>query len=152
MTMRKSALHTLTFALLGLAGMALTSTAFARSHLSIGINLPGVSLGYHDGGRWHNRGYVGINYGPSYYGGYNGGYYAPAPAYYYDNYYDYAPPVVVYDGYYSRPYRSHHSRSYYRGDYRNDRRSYRNTGSYDHRGSSHRGSYYGHGRDGYRSH
>ncbi|HET8942202.1 MAG TPA: hypothetical protein VFN13_09470 [Rudaea sp.] len=162
MTIRKSALHTLTFALLGVVGMALTSSAIARSHLSIGINLPGVSLGYHEGHRGHGRGYVDIGYGGGYYGGYGGGYYdsygggyyggyyAPTPVYY-DSYYAYAPPVAVYNGYYSRPYYRHHYRSNYHGSYRSDRHSYRGDGYY-HRGSSHRGSYYGRDRGSYRSH
>ncbi|HEX6832121.1 MAG TPA: hypothetical protein VF132_01195, partial [Rudaea sp.] len=55
------------------AGLALTPAAFARTHLSVGVAVPGVAACYNCG-----YGY----YGPSYYSGY----YAPAPVYY-SNYY-----------------------------------------------------------------
>ncbi|MGA9332977.1 MAG: hypothetical protein WBV39_01750 [Rudaea sp.] len=158
MTIRKNGLRTLTFALLALAGMTMTSAVFARSHFSVGVNLPGVSLGYYGGSHWHNRGYVAIGYG-GYVGGYDGpayydGYYAPAPVYYDDYYYDYAP--VVYTGYYSRPYYYGHGYySGYRGGYGGHGHYYRgghgyyhgnySHGSSHHGHSSHRGSYYSHG-------
>jgi hypothetical protein len=69
------------------AGALAAPAAFARDHVSVGIGLPGVSVGYHSG--WHGRGnyFVGVGgYRPYYYGGYYGGYYpgyyAPAPVYY----------------------------------------------------------------------
>jgi hypothetical protein len=142
MTIRKRGFRALVLGLLVVAGLALAPSAFARSHVSIGINLPGLSLGYRDG--HHSHGYVNIGgyYGGGYYGsGYYGGYYAPA---YYDNYY-YAPAPVYYDSYYYAPaYRAHYgSRPAYHGGY--DSRYYRS--GYD-RGYSH----HGYSRDGYGHH
>ena len=102
MTFRKRGFRAMVLGLLVAAGLALTPAAFARGHISIGISVPGVSVGYGP------YGVVGV-------GGYYGGYYAPA---YYDPYY-YAPyPAygVVYGGY---PHR------YYRGGYYRDRGYYR---------------------------
>ncbi len=87
------------------AGLALAPAAFAHGTWGIGINAPGVSIGYWGG--HHHGGYVGIN------GGYYGGYYAPAytaPVYY--DYYEPAP--IVERVYYTRPvYRHHYYRRYY---------------------------------------
>lgn len=105
MTIRKRGFRALVLGLLVTAGLALAPSAFARGHVSIGINLPGLSIGI---GSHH--GYLGI--GPGYGGYYGGGYYSPA---YYDSYY-YAPAPVYYDSYYySAPvvYRSHYRTGYY---------------------------------------
>ena len=86
----KRGFRAMVLGLLVAAGLALAPAAFARGHVSIGINLPGVSVGYWGG--HHSHGYVGA-------GGYYGGYYAPtyyAPAYYDDYYYA--------DDYYNAPY------------------------------------------------
>ena len=78
------------------AGALAAPAAFARDHVSVGVALPGVSVGYHNGWHGHNSYYVGVGngyyghgyYGPrrgyygGYYGGYYPGYYAPAPVYY----------------------------------------------------------------------
>jgi hypothetical protein len=63
------------------AGLALAPAAFAYTSVGIGINTPGVSVGYYGGHR--HGGYIGIN------GGYYGGYYGPTyySPYYYDRYY-----------------------------------------------------------------
>lgn len=121
MTMRKRGFRALVLGLLVTAGLALAPAAFAGGHVSIGINLPGVSLGYWGG--HHGHGYVNVGgyYGGGYYGGgyYGGGYYSPA---YYDSYYYapapvyYAPAPVYYDSYYSYSapvYRSHYRARYY---------------------------------------
>ncbi|HEY7871280.1 MAG TPA: hypothetical protein VIC31_01010 [Rudaea sp.] len=148
MTIRKRGFRALVLGLLVTAGLALAPSAFAGGHVSIGINLPGVSLGYWGG--HHGRGYVDVGVGGYYGGGYGGGYYGPAyyggyaaPTYY-GGYY--APAPVYYDSYYySAPYRSHHrSSGYYRDydrgydrgygrGYDNDR-GYRRGGSYHDRG------------------
>ncbi|WP_266170088.1 hypothetical protein [Dyella subtropica] len=90
-----------------LLGCTAVTPVFARGHVSVGIgvNLPGVSVGYNDG-------YYRPYYGPAYY---------PAPVYYRP-----APRVVYYDdpvvverpvyvrhvyeerGYYREGYRHHH--------------------------------------------
>lgn len=97
------------------AGLLLAPAAFARSHVSVGIGLPGVSVGYNSGWHGHGHGYVGIGgygYRPyGYYGGYSGGYYpgyyAPAPVYY---------SRPVYRGScYSRSFRD--ARGYYHSGY-----------------------------------
>ena len=116
---KPSSLKRVVLAAAVLLGCADAAPSFARSHVSVGIgvNLPGVSVGYSDGYRGHYRPY------------YGGGYYAPAyapPVYYRP-----APRVVYYDepvvverpvyvrrvyeerGYYSDGYRS---RRYYDGD------------------------------------
>ena len=117
---KRSSLKRVVLAAAVLLGCAAAAPSFARSHVSVGIgvNLPGVSIGYSDGYRGHYRPY------------YGGGYYAPA---YYAPpvYYRPAPRVVYYDepvvverpvyvrrvyedrGYYSDGYRS---RRYYDGD------------------------------------
>ena len=80
---KRSSLKRVVLAAAVLLGCAAAAPSFARSHISVGIgvNLPGVSVGYSDG----YRGY----YHHPYYGGY--GYYAP-PVYYRP-----APRVVYYD-------------------------------------------------------
>lgn len=140
MTIRKRGFRALVLGLLVAAGLALAPSAFARGHVSIGINLPGLSIGV---GPHHSYLGIGPGYG-GYYGGYygdyyGGGYYAPAPVYY-------APGPVYYGSYYSAPvYRSHYRTRYYdRGGY--DSRYHRS--GYD-RGYSHggysRGGYGDHG-------
>ncbi len=78
MTIRKHGLRTLVLGLVVASGVALAPSAFARGHLSIGINLPGLSLGYWGGHRGHGYVDIGGYYGGGYYGGgyYDGGYYA----------------------------------------------------------------------------
>ena len=106
MISRKRGFRAMVFGLLVAAGLALTPAAFARTHVDIGINAPGVSLGYYGGHRHH--GYYG-SYG--YYGGYYGPtYYAPAyyePAYYAPAYYGGCYVRGHYDryGYYHRGHR-----------------------------------------------
>lgn len=151
MTNNKRQFGKFAFAMLIVGGMALAPSAFARGHISVGINVPGLSIGYWGGSRWHDHAYVGVGYGPSYYSGY----YAPAPVYY-DSYY--APGPVVYysgpayygsyyddDGYYGHGrYRDYDRRGYDRG--------YRGRGDYD-RGDRHyraRDSYRGDRRGDYR--
>ena len=95
------------------AGMLLAPAAFARTHVSVGVGLPGVSVGYHSG--WHGRGYGYVGFG-GYYGGYYPGYYGYGPGYYY--------PAPVY---YSRPV---YSASCFARPF------------YDARGYYHRGYYY----------
>lgn len=122
MTIRKWGLRTLVLGLIAAAGLVLAPSAFARGHVSIGIDLPGISLGYWGG--HHGHGYVGVGgyYGSGYYGGgyygnyspaYYGGYYGPS---YYSGYY--APAPVYYGGYYPAPvYRTYYrSRTYYRNE------------------------------------
>jgi hypothetical protein len=98
------------------AGALAAPAAFARSHVSVGVSVPGVSVGYNSGWHGHNNYYVGVGggyYGPryrGYYGGYYGGYY---PGYY-------APAPV----YYGRPYGSCYTRSFY------DARGYYHPGYY----------------------
>ena len=139
MTIRNRGFRTLVLGLLVAVSLALAPSAFARSHLSIGINLPGLSLGYHDG--HHSHGYVSVG---GYYGGgyYGSGYYAPS---YYDGYYA-APAPVYYDSYYYAPtYRvQYRSRPVYHGGH--DSRYYRSGhdrghshGGYSHGGYGHRG-------------
>lgn len=118
MTICKRGLRTLVLGLIAAASLALTPSAFARGHVSIGINLPGISLGYW--GDHHGHGYLDI--GGYYGGGYYDNYYAPA---YYGGYYDpgyysgyYAPAPVYYGGYYAAPvYRTYYpTRTYYRNE------------------------------------
>jgi hypothetical protein len=145
---RKSGLSALVAALAVVAALAFAPAAMARGHLSIGISLPGIGIGYSDCrhcGGW--RGYAGV------YGGYYpSAYYAPAyyPARtYYPSYYDYgyyAAPVVYYDGYRSRGrhvghrgygYRDYgHRAGYYDHGSRHDHRDGRGRG---HGGYYHRG-------------
>ena len=49
------------------AGALAAPAAFARSHVSVGVSVPGVSVGYHSGWHGHNNYYVGVG----------GGYYGP---------------------------------------------------------------------------
>jgi hypothetical protein len=118
MNFRKRGFRAMVLGLLVAGGLALTPAAFAGgSHFSVGVALPGVSIGY--GG---HGGYVGV-YAPAY-----PAYYAPAyypTAYYPTAYYDYGP--AYYSGYYAYPasygayyysgghryYRSHHYPSHY---------------------------------------
>lgn len=139
----RSQLRKWVFGLLLVAGVSLAPAAFARSHVSVGvgINLPGVSIGFSD---CRHCGY-GHGWGGNYYGysavvspAYYGGYYMPAyyesyPAYYGPAYYSpryYGPSY--YGGYYrSRPVVVH--RTYYREHYRGDyghRASYYDRGGY----------------------
>ncbi|MBS0569218.1 MAG: hypothetical protein JSS28_01295 [Proteobacteria bacterium] len=151
MTIRKRGFHALALGLLMSAGLALAPSAFARGHVSIGINLPGVSLGYWSGGhRWGGYGYAGWS---GYYGGY-GGYYSPA---YYGGYYGptyssgyYAPAPVYYGVTYSAPvYRTYYRTRYYDrgGDPRYSRdydRRYDSDRGYGDRGYYHAGYDRGH--------
>jgi hypothetical protein len=146
MTTRKRGFRALVLGLLVTAGLARAPAAYGGGHVSIGINLPGVSLGYWGG--HHGHGYVNVGgyYGGGYYGGgyYGGGYYSPA---YYDSYYYapapvyYAPAPVYYGSYYSAPvYRSHYRTRYY--DRGGDPRYHRDYGrGYDNDRGYHRGGY-----------
>ena len=104
----KRGFRAMAFGLLAVAGLAFASAASARDHFSLGISVPGLSVGV---GNHHT--YVGV--GGGYYGG---GYYAPAyygPAYY-------AAPAPVYYApapvYYGPAYHGgYYSRSVYRGGY-----------------------------------
>ena len=116
MSFRKRGFRAMVAGLVVATGLALTPAAFAggHSHVSVGVSVPGVSIGY-------GSGYYGGYYGPSYYA-------APAPVYYssyYDPYY-YAPayygPSVVY---YSGGHRYYGHRHYYGHD-RHDRHYYGN--------------------------
>ena len=96
MLFRKRGFRAMVPGLLVATGLALTPAAFARSHVSFGISVPGVAVGYGPG-----YGY----YAPAYYGP---AYYDP---YYYDSYY-YGPSVTYYGGY-GHHYRHHHYRDHY---------------------------------------
>ncbi|TBR40631.1 hypothetical protein EYV96_00745 [Dyella terrae] len=81
---------------------------FARDHVSVGIgvNLPGVSVGY-------SNGYARPYYGPAYYPA--PVYYRPAPrVVYYDEPYVVERPVVVRRVYQERGYYHERPRHYYR--------------------------------------
>lgn len=104
MKFRKRGIRAAVLGLLAAAGLALAPAAFAHTNWSVGINAPGVSVGYWGG--HHHGGYLGINAG--YYGGYYPAYYS-APVYY--DYY--APAPVVERVYYTRPVYRHHYRRYY---------------------------------------
>ena len=112
MNFRKRGFRAMVLGLLVAGGLALTPAAFAGGHVSVGVNLPGVSIGY--GG---HSGYVGV-YAPAYYGAayYPSTYYYDyAPAYYSSYYY---APYPAYGAYYyggHRYYRSHHDRYYGHG-------------------------------------
>jgi hypothetical protein len=101
MLFRKRGFRAIVLGLLVAGGLALTPAAFARSHVSVGVSVPGVSIGY----------------GPGYYGYYGPAYY-PAPVYYssyYDPYY-YGPSVAFYyDSWGHRHY--YHRHGYYRDRY-----------------------------------
>lgn len=94
--------RTVILAGLVLASLCMAPAALARTHVSIGVALPGVSIGV--GNCW-NCGYAAPVYpAPVYYPGPT--YYAPAPVYY--------APAPVYYGYgaYYAPVRGY---GYYRG-------------------------------------
>src|SRR3954463_14062778 len=87
MISRKRGFRAMVYGLLIATGVALTPAAFARTHVDVGIGVPGGYIGYHDGYRHHGGyGYVGGGYyAPSYYAPYyRPTYYAPA---YYGDYY-----------------------------------------------------------------
>src|SRR5437879_948836 len=88
MTSRKRGFRAIAAGVLAAAGLALAPSAFAHGGVSIGINVPGLSIGVGP----HHHAYVGIGGGGYYSSGYAPAYYAPAPVYY-----DYD------DGYYSAP-------------------------------------------------
>ncbi len=77
MTFRKRGFRAMVLGLLVAAGLALTPAAFARDHFSLGIGLPGVSVGI---GSRHS--FIGVGVGGYYPGYYAPAYYAPAPVYY----------------------------------------------------------------------
>jgi hypothetical protein len=144
--MRSTIRHSL-FGLLIAAGLVLAPSAFARGHVSVGVNigLPGISLGYSDCRHCGRGGYYG---GGGYYdGGYYSGYAAPvyySPAYYEPAYYSYPSYGVSYYGdYYSGGYYGRGGRhDGYRGGHR-EHDDHRGRGDY-----GHRASYYD--RSGYR--
>lgn len=126
----KRGFRAMAFGLVAVAGLAFASAASARDHFSLGISVPGLSVGV---GNHHT--YVGV--GGGYYGG---GYYAPAyygPAYYAAPAPVYYAPAPVYygpayhGGYYSRPvYRGgYYGHGYYRDGYRG---GYYSRGGYYH--------------------
>ena len=85
MTSRKRGIRAMVLGLLAAAGLALAPAAFARTYVDVGINAPGVSVGYY-GGHHHHGWYGSVGYyGPSYYYP-SSYYYAPT---YYDPYYYY---------------------------------------------------------------
>ena len=110
MLFRKRGFRAMVLGLLVATGLALTPAAFARSHVSFGISVPGVAVGY-------GPGYYGAYYAPAYAPAYYGpAYYDP---YYYDSYY-YGPSVVYYGGYgghrHHRYYRDYGHHDHYRHD------------------------------------
>lgn len=111
MNFRKRGFRAMVLGLLVAGGLALAPAAFAGGHVSVGVNLPGVSIGY--GG---HSGYVGV-YAPAYYGAayYPSTYYYDYGPAYYSTYY--APYPAYYGSYYyyggHRYYRSHHHDRYY---------------------------------------
>lgn len=125
------------------SGIALAPSAFARGHVSVGIGLPGLSVG------WSDCRHCGHGWAGNYYsGGYYGGYYAPAyysysPAYYAPDYYG---PSYYGAGYYAPSYYGHPRGSVY---YYRDRPShyYGRDGRHDSRDYGRRASYYDRGRD-----
>jgi len=118
MNFRKRGFRAMVLGLLVAGGLALTPAAFAGgSHVSVGVALPGVSVGYNG----YGGGYVGV-YAPAAYPAYY------APTYYPTAYYDYGPAYysgyyypASYGGYYSgghRYYRSHYpTRTRYYNNY-----------------------------------
>jgi hypothetical protein len=126
----KRGFRAMAFGLVAVAGLAFASAASARDHFSLGISVPGLTVGV---GNHHT--YVGV--GGGYYGGgyYSPGYYrpayyaAPAPVYYAPAPVYYGP--AYYGGYYSRPvYRGgYYGHGYYRDGYRG---GYYNRGGYYH--------------------
>lgn len=84
MNSRKRGIRALALGLLAAAGLALAPAAFARTYVDVGINAPGVSVGYYGGHHHHGwYGSVGGYYAPGYYDYYPSYYYAPA---YYEPY------------------------------------------------------------------
>jgi hypothetical protein len=103
----KRGIRAMALGVLAAASLALAPAAFAHTTWGVGINTPGVSVGYYGG--HHHGGYIGVNSG--YYGGYYGGGYYPYDRY---NYGYYAP------NYYGSCYiRGHYDRYgyYHRGHY-----------------------------------
>jgi hypothetical protein len=98
------------------ASLCFAPAALARTHVSVGVALPGVSIGV--GNCW-NCGYAPVYPAPVYYP--SPVYYAPAPVYY-------APAPVYYGygygGYYAprRAYRYHRGYPHYYGHGHGDRR------------------------------
>jgi hypothetical protein len=88
MLFRKRGFRATVLGLLVAAGLALTPAAFARSNVSVGIAVPGVSIGYGPGYYgYYGRAYYGPAYYPAYYDPYYyGGYYGPSVSFYYDGY------------------------------------------------------------------
>ena len=129
------------FGVLLVAGVSLAPSAFARSHVSVGvgINLPGISIGVSN---WGHGGYAHGGYGwggnyayPAAYPAYYGGYYQPAyyssysypvyygPRYYGGSYYREAP-VVRRSYYRDRDYGRDYDRDYGRRGHYYDRDGY----------------------------
>ena len=126
----KRGFRAMAFGLVAVAGLAFASAASARDHFSLGISVPGLSIGvgnHHTyvgvGGGYYGGGYYSPGYyGPAYYAAPAPVYYAPAPVYY---------GPAYYGGYYSRPvYRGgYYGHGYYRDGYRG---GYYNRGGYYH--------------------
>ena len=125
----KRGFRAMAFGLVAVAGLAFASAASARDHFSLGISVPGLSVGvgnHHTyvgvGGGYYGGGYYSPGYyGPAYYAAPAPVYYAPAPVYY---------GPAYYGGYYSRPvYRGGYGHGYYRDGYRG---GYYNRGGYYH--------------------
>lgn len=125
----KRGFRAMAFGLVAVAGLAFASAASARDHFSLGISVPGLTVGvgnHHTyvgvGGGYYGGGYYSPGYGPAYYAAPAPVYYAPAPVYY---------GPAYYGGYYSRPvYRGgYYGHGYYRDGYRG---GYYNRGGYYH--------------------
>jgi hypothetical protein len=102
MISRKRGIRAMALGILATAGLALAPAAFARTYVDVGVNAPGVSIGYYGG--HHHHGYYG-----------SVGYYDP----YYYRTYSYAPT-------YYEPYG--YGRCWVRGHY--DRYGYWHRGHY----------------------
>lgn len=74
MISRKRGIRAMVLGLLAAAGFALAPAAFARTYVDVGINAPGVSVGYY-GGHHHHGWYGSVGYYDPYY--YRPYYYAP---------------------------------------------------------------------------
>ena len=109
----KRGFRAMAFGLVAVAGLAFASAASARDHFSLGISVPGLSVGV---GNHHT--YVGV--GGGYYGGgyYSPGYYrpayyaAPAPVYYAPAPVYYGPSIVIgtgprFHGHFHREWHGH---------------------------------------------
>jgi hypothetical protein len=103
MNSRKRGIRAIVLGAVAAAGLALAPAAFARTYVDVGVNAPGVSLGYY-GGHHHHGWYGSV------------GYYDP---YYYYPSYTYAPA-------YYEPYS--YGRCWVRGHY--DRYGYWHPGHY----------------------